>query len=151
MLDEHALVADIHATERSNIHLPYTAPLARAAVGDTRAELYVQLVTRGQHDVHSLIVCVETCLKNGGFPLLAEGKMEGRHVKQNYKSAYEGADRVSEALRKRLTRGQTKGPYRVRDVHNIALPHYAVNAMGAVPKKGSDALRPVDDALINDG
>jgi hypothetical protein len=57
---------------------------------------------------------------------------------------------VMNTVRKRVHRGQTMGPYYNLDATALPLPHYAINSMGAVPKKDCDDLRCVDDVKAND-
>jgi hypothetical protein len=74
-------------------------------------------------------------------------RMKGKRIFRNYRSAYEGAAKVSEAVLKRVHAGKTLclGAFDVSRKGDIPFPTYAVFPMGAVKKKMEDALRPVDD------
>jgi hypothetical protein len=69
-------------------------------------------------------------------------------VIENYKSAIDNRVRVSDAIRKRCSRGQSVGPFRC-SIEDVPLADLAVNSLGAVPKKGTTAMRPVDDVFAN--
>jgi hypothetical protein len=133
-----------------NINLPYLQLLVAAMRGQPLAEHLVQLVSKGKLTVATMAASVEKCLHECLFPLLRSGHLQGKHVGDNYKSALLGREKVTKALRKRLAKGQTLGLYVVGDATNLVMPNYAINSLGAVPKRGSNSLRPVDDVIAND-
>ena len=102
--------------------------------------------------VKSLAEFVERCIQERNYPLNVSPQFECRpnHVGDNYKSAVNGREEVMNTVRKRVHRGQTMGPYYNLDATALPLPHYAINSMGAVPKKDCDDLRCVDDVKAND-
>jgi hypothetical protein len=99
-------------------------------------------------DVASLATFIEACVSACEFPLHISPDLHGQHVGENYKSAIESRERVSEALRKRCVRGQSQGPFRCT-ADEIPFKDFSLNSLGAVPKKGTSAMRPVDDVWAN--
>ena len=130
------------------IDLAYLMPLAQRMVGDAVAEKVVSRVSKGSLDVRSLAKLVEGCVAKGEFDLLRQGNLTGKHHNTNYKSAEESPAEVTKALHKRLSRGHTRGPYHL-PLDAIPFDDYACNSIGAVPKKGSTDMRPVDDMAAN--
>ena len=86
-------------------------------------------------------------LRNGFRCGVDVSRMRGRRVFRNYPSAFEAADKVSEAVGKRVAAAKTlcMGSFDVSRKHQIEFDVYAVFPMGAVRKKLEDAMRPVDD------
>ena len=74
-------------------------------------------------------------------------RMRGRRFFRNYPTALQGAAKVSEAVRKRVTAHKTLclGEFDISRKHEIPFPKCAVFPMGAVRKKLEEAMRPVDD------
>ena len=74
-------------------------------------------------------------------------RMKGKRIYRNYRSAYEGAAKVSEAVLKRVRAAKTicLGEFDISMKGEIPFSTCAVFPMGAVKKKLEDALRPVDD------
>ena len=74
-------------------------------------------------------------------------QMRGKRVYRNYPTAYAAADKVSEAVSKRVSAHKTLclGEFDVSRKGEIPLDTFAVFPMGAVVKKLESAMRPVDD------
>lgn len=146
--DAAALVADAASTYPSDIRLDYLRPLVRRMIGDGVAESVVARVSKGGLTVAALAELVEGCVEDAAFPLGIQGPDTCHYARANYSSAEEGRAKVSEALRKRLEKGHTLGPYQVHDASTLFAAS-AVNPLGAVPKRDCDALRPVEDVWAN--
>ena len=144
-LTEKQLLLDLGSEGKTTLDLQYLRPLARAVRGDPYAESLVSRVTKGRLDVASLSKYVETHAEAGAYPLEVDRSVfKGKYVSDNYKSAMVSPREVSKSVRKRVSRGQTLGPYSVADIHALGLQDYAVNSIGAVAKRGSTDMRPVD-------
>jgi hypothetical protein len=74
-------------------------------------------------------------------------QMRGRRVFRNYPTSYEAADKVTEAVSKRVAAFKTMclGAFDVNMKRLIPFDVFAIFPMGAVKKKLEDAARPVDD------
>ena len=118
-------------------------------VGIPTAEAMVSRVTKGDMSVATLSTLIEGCVQSGEFSLMRQGNLTGKHVGENYKSAEAACGEVTKAVRKRVERGHTKGPYRMQAA-DLPFDDYAINSIGAVAKRGSTDMRPVDDTLAND-
>jgi hypothetical protein len=116
--------------------------------GNAVAEAVVSRVSKGDLSVESLSNLIEDCVEAGEFSLLRQGNLHGKHVEDNYKSAIEARSEVTKALVKRCERGQTAGPF-VCDAHDLPFADYACNPIGAVAKRNSTDMRPVDDTVAN--
>jgi hypothetical protein len=131
-----------------NVNLQYLSPLAKLACGHPLAEQYVSRVSKGNHDVATLSKLIESCLHSNAFPLMRDESVQPKHIGSNYSSSEEGRVKVTKALKKRLARGQTLGPYRL-SADSLPFRAFACNSVGAVPKRDTPDLRPVDDVYIN--
>ena len=116
--------------------------------GNAVAEAVVSRVSKGDLSAESLSNMIEDCVEAGEFSLLRQGNLHGKHVEDNYKSAIEARSEVTKALVKRCERGQTAGPF-VCDAHDLPFADYACNPIGAVAKRNSTDMRPVDDTVAN--
>ena len=144
------MAQDAAAKSETNIDLTYLRPLAKQMVGNMVAESVVERVSKGALNVSSLSNMIEGCLESGEFSLMRKGDLQGKHLGENYKSALDPIARpeVTKALRKRVVRKQTLGPYRL-NADDIPFEHFACNSIGAVSKRNSTDMRPVDDTLAN--
>ena len=115
------------------------SPLVAQMRGHHEAESLTTRVFGADFDVAALAQYVERCVSERAFPLGVSDHLHGRHVGANYKSAVAERTRVTEAIAKRLTRKQTVGPF-FCDAESIPLRDFAINSLGAVPKKGTSAL-----------
>jgi hypothetical protein len=128
--------------------MSYLTPLVAKMRGNAEAESLTTMVFGDDFDVASLATFVETCVSQRSFPLYVSPDTHGKHVGENYKSAKDNSTKVSEAIAKRVNRGQTAGPFKC-SVDDLPLQGFGVNSLGAVPKKGTTSLRPVDDVWAN--
>ena len=146
--DRDRLAQDAAAKSENKIDLTYLRPLAKQMVGNMVAESVVERVSKGALDVSSLSNLIEGCLESGEFSLMRKGDLHGKHLGENYKSALDARHEVTKAVRKRVEREQTLGPY-VVNADDIPFEHFACNSIGAVSKRNSTDMRPVDDTLAN--
>ena len=107
-------------------------------------------VTLGELSVETLAEYVEAGAGQGAYSLgIDTSMMKGQCVSENYRSALEAKDGVTKQLKKRCDRGQTLGPYRIEDLKQLGIADLACNSIGAVSKKDTTDMRPVDDMHCN--
>jgi hypothetical protein len=110
----------------------------------------VSRVTLGELSVKTLAEYVEAGAGQGAYSLgIDTSMMKGQCVSENYRSALEAKDGVTKQLKKRCDRGQTLGPYRIEDLKQLGIADLACNSIGAVSKKDTTDMRPVDDMHCN--
>ena len=142
---------DMRANGKSTLNVPYLKPLVASLCGDPIAESIVSRITLGEMDVAALATYVEEGAGAGAFSLgIDRSLMRGKRISGNYTSAEMAREEVTKSVAKRVTRGHTLGPYRVEDLRAMGIPDLACNSIGAVSKKNTTDMRPVDDMHAND-
>ena len=76
---------------------------------------------------------------DNGVPIGYTGPLESRES-PNWPSAWKYADAVQKSIREDVAKGRMMGPF-----DSPPLPNYVSNPVGAVPKKRSDKVRPIND------
>jgi hypothetical protein len=108
-----------------------------------------QLLRKG---VSAGTICEEEmtwCLKSwsDGFDLQADTtQLKGGVVHKNYGSAEKDRKEITEALKKRVERGQTQGPFRYDAAAGLPFRHYRTVPIGSVRKRLEPwVARPISD------